>query len=72
MIPANARNLTIPDCGYNGVRLRAIADQIPQADDLIDGELMEPVERRIQRPHIAVYVRDQSNPHGIEPGLFWW
>jgi hypothetical protein len=72
VIAADTGDFTILQSSDNGVGLGAVTDQVSQADDLIDGELIQPRESRIEGPHVAVNVRDQSNPHGIEPGLFWW
>ncbi len=52
--------------GHDGIRLATIADQIAQANDLIDGKLLEPGERRLERAYVAVDVSDESKPHGIE------
>ena len=47
----------------------AVTDQVAHADDPIDAELVEPGEGRLERPHVAVDIRDQSEPHGIVPNL---
>src|SRR5271157_6090674 len=67
VVAADAGNSSILQLGHDGIRLAAIADQIAQANDLIDGELLEPGERRLERAHVAVDVSDKSKPHGIEP-----
>ena len=66
VVAADAGNSAIPQLGHDGIRLAAIADQIAQANDLIDGELLEPGERRLERADVAVDVSDESKPHGIE------
>ncbi len=66
MVAADAGNFSIAQQSHDAIRFAAVANQITQANDLIDGELLEPGERRLERADVAVYVSDESEPHGIE------
>jgi hypothetical protein len=66
VVAADAGNPSIAQLGHDGIRLATVADQVAQANDLIDGKLLEPGERRLERAYVTVDVRDESKPHGIE------
>src|SRR5271157_1314203 len=66
VVAADAGNPSSAQLGHDGIRLATVADQIAQANDLIDGKLLEPGERRLERADVTMDVSDESKPHGIE------
>ena len=56
---------------HHGIRFATITDQVAKASNLIDGEPIDPGERRLEAANVGVDVSDESQPHGIEsvPGL---
>jgi hypothetical protein len=64
VVALDAADVPPPQLGDDLVRVRVVADDVAEADDLVDPQRVQPGERRPDRLDVRVKVRNDGDAQG--------